>query len=193
MESFSLKKAIAILIDHLSILAPVLVLISLLSPEASLAEEKSSTFRESSPDRNIWDYDSNSEQTASGNPEVKVLAALLSEMDDRWNAHDLRGYLEVFWQSPRLLTVSDATVLNGFQELKNTYERSFTDLESMGTIHANRIQIRMIRSDLAIAVSHWTFFFPKSNHEIIGIDTTYIKYFDFGWRVISAHSTTADR
>jgi hypothetical protein len=153
---------------------------------------KSAIAQKGLTDRALWDYDSNEQQTAPHNPVANEVAAILSGMDDRWNAHNLGGYLEVFWQSPRMLVVSDATVINGFQELRNSYERGFTDLESMGTLHANRIQIRMIRSDLAVAVSRWTFFFPKSSHETFGIDTIYLKHFDVGWKVIFAHSTTAD-
>ena len=39
--------------------------------------------------------------------------AVCLKMLDRWNAHDIDGYMEVYWKSPELLVVVDAEQFNG--------------------------------------------------------------------------------
>ncbi len=34
------------------------------------------------------------------------------KMLDRWNAHDIEGYLEEYWKSPELLVVVDSEQFN---------------------------------------------------------------------------------
>ena len=42
-------------------------------------------------------------------------------MLDRWNAHDIEGHLQVYWNSPELLVVVDAEQFNGWQQLHDSY------------------------------------------------------------------------
>jgi hypothetical protein len=38
---------------------------------------------------------------------------------DRWYAHDIEGYIEVYWKSPELLVVVDSEQFNG--QLHDSY------------------------------------------------------------------------
>src|SRR5262249_50914941 len=78
----------------------------------------------------------------------------LQRMTERWNAHDLEGYLDYFWKSPVLLCVYDAQQFSGWQELCDTYFRSFHNPDEMGQEAQSWIEIRMIRSDLAQTLNY---------------------------------------
>ena len=40
--------------------------------------------------------------------DTQQVYGILLKMLDRWNAHDIDGYMEVYWESPELLVVVDA-------------------------------------------------------------------------------------
>jgi hypothetical protein len=48
-------------------------------------------------------------------------------MLDRWNAHDIEGYVEVYCKSPDLLVVVDAEQFNGWQQLHDSYLNGYPD------------------------------------------------------------------
>jgi hypothetical protein len=69
--------------------------------------------------------------TASKTDAQQIYAVLL-KMFDRWNAHDIEGYLEVYWKSPELLVIVDSEQFNGWQQLHNSYVNGYLDRNSMG-------------------------------------------------------------
>jgi hypothetical protein len=142
-----------------------------------------------------WEFDSIASPNGPTEPNAQSILDVyqtLQRMMERWNAHDLEGYLDYFWKSPDLLAVSDAQQFSGWQELHDTYLRSFHNPDEMGQAAQSRIQIRMIRPDLAQSLNYWTISFLGSKHVIVGIDTTYLQRFDVGWKVISVHSSNTE-
>jgi hypothetical protein len=74
-------------------------------------------------------------------------------MLDRWNAHDIEGYLEVYWKSSELLVVVDSEQYNGWEELHDSYRNGYPDRNAMGFIEPKRIQIKLLKPDLALALT----------------------------------------
>jgi hypothetical protein len=157
----------------------------LFSPAACVAEP-------SETETVQWDYDSTKALTTTNSASGKEVADALNRMTDQWNAHNLEGYLTIFWNSPKLSVITDSSVTSGYRELYSSYQRSYTDLEIMGKVQVSSVKIRMIKQDFAFALSKWTFFFPKTNHAVAGIDTTYLQKFDFGWKIVTSHTTTGE-
>jgi hypothetical protein len=169
------------------ILAALSVVVFFFARETSLEDEKSAKDQ-------VWDFDSlapESKSSGSDRPSFEVYQ-LLKDNLDRWNGHDIDAYLSTFWESPKLLFLSDSEVCSGWQELHDAYKRNFSDLSAMGTGTLSRVKIRIVRPDLAVALSYWTMSFPKSTHIIVGIDTDLVEKFENGWKIIVAHSTTAE-
>ncbi len=149
------------------------------------------TAEEREPD--FWDFDSIT-PTPGPTPFKKSSSQqiydVLVRMMTRWNAHDLEGYLECFWKSPELVDVIDSEVNLGWQKLHDSYKDGFQNPEEMGMITPMRIQVRLIKDDLAFALTRWTVRFPGSTSALIGTDSNYLQKFDDGWKVISAHTST---
>jgi uncharacterized protein (TIGR02246 family) len=143
----------------------------------------------------VWDFDSIT-PTPSPSPSNKSSSQqvydVLVKMVTRWNAHDLDGYLECFWESPDLVDIVDSEVNLGWQELHDNYKSGFHNPEEMGVITPMRMQVRMVKDDLAFALTRWTVTFPHSSHALIGIDSNYLQKFEDGWKVISAHTSTTE-
>lgn len=142
-----------------------------------------------------WDYDSIASQPilhSVNSFDVQQVNRTLLEMVDKWNAHDLDAFLEYFWKSPDLVVVSEAQQFSGWQELHDTYMRGFHNRDEMGRIVQSRIQIRMVRSDLAFALTYWTVSFPTSKRVVVGMDTNYLQRFGNDWKIVTGHSSSAE-
>jgi uncharacterized protein (TIGR02246 family) len=143
----------------------------------------------------VWDFDSITpapSPTPSKKSSSQQVYDVLVKMMTRWNAQDLDGFLESFWKSQKLVDIVDSEVNLGWQKLHDSYTNGFRNPEEMGVITPMRIQIRLVKDDLAFALTRWTVTFPWSTHALIGIDSKYLQKFDDGWKVISAHTSTTE-
>jgi hypothetical protein len=116
---------------------------------------------------------------------------ILLKMLERWNAHDIEGYMEVYWRSPELLVVVDAEQFNGWQQLHDSYINGYPDRSAMGFIKPKRIQVKLLKSDLALALSWWSVSFPSSKQEMVGDSTMNLQKFDDGWKIVASHTSVA--
>jgi uncharacterized protein (TIGR02246 family) len=139
-----------------------------------------------------WQFDSlGSAPSATTSDGQKVYEVLL-KMLDRWNAHDIEGHLEVYWKSPELLVVVDSEQFNGWQQLHDSYINGYPDRNSMGYINPARIQVKLLKPDLALALTWWSITFPNSKQKVVGNTTMNLQKFDDGWKIVAAHSSTAE-
>jgi uncharacterized protein (TIGR02246 family) len=142
-----------------------------------------------------WDYDSIASDPQTGiaqSADVEQVRQLLARMVELWNAHDLERYLDCYWNSPDLLVVIDSQQNSGWQELHDSYMRGYHNRVEMGHVIPSRLQIRLAKPDLALALFYWTVNFPTSKHIVVGIDTFYVQRFGNGWKIVSDHTSTAD-
>jgi beta-aspartyl-peptidase (threonine type) len=114
---------------------------------------------------------------------------VLLNMLDRWNAHDMDGYLEVYWKSSELLVVVDSEQFSGWQQLHDSYCTGYPDRSAMGFIQPKRMQVRLLKPDLALAFSLWSVSFPSTKHEVVGNSTMNLQKFDDGWKIVVSHTS----
>jgi uncharacterized protein (TIGR02246 family) len=159
-----------------------LFLIGLLSsPLPAVAEEQGG-----------WLFDSLTPPPGGPKSDGEQIYEVLLKMLDRWNAHDVEGYLNIYWKSPSLLVVVDSEQYNGWQELRDSYINGYPNRDSMGYITPARIQIKLLKPDLALALTWWSISFPNSKQKVVGNSTMNLERFDDGWKIVASHSSTAD-
>jgi hypothetical protein len=93
---------------------------------------------------------------------------LLLRMLDRWNAHDIEGHLEAYWRSADLLVVVDSEQFNGWPQLHDSYMSGYRDPVAMGFIDPGRIQVKLLKPDLALALTWWSITFPSPAGKLSG-------------------------
>jgi hypothetical protein len=138
-----------------------------------------------------WQFYSLSANQSVSKPDAQQIYDLMLKMLDRC-AHDIEGYLEVYWNSPELLIVVDSEQFIGWQQLHDSYLNGYPDRTSMGFIEPERIQVKLLKPDLALALTWWSISFPTSKQKVVGNTTMNVQKFDSGWRVIAAHTSTAE-
>jgi uncharacterized protein (TIGR02246 family) len=139
-----------------------------------------------------WQFDSLHANGSVSKPDAQQIYDLMLKMLDRWNAHDIEGYLEVYWNSPELLIVVDSEQFIGWQQLHDSYLNGYPDRTSMGFIEPEHIQVKLLKPDLALALTWWSISFRTSKQKVVGNTTMNVQKFDLGWRVIAAHTSTAE-
>jgi hypothetical protein len=140
-----------------------------------------------------WDFDSIARAPVSPTEQYLTARQVCDAellLYERWNAHDMGGYLDCFWKSPDLLLIVDADRYTGWQELREVYLRSYRNPAHMGHVTASRIQVLLVQPDLALAVIEWVHAPPPPQHALIGVDTDLLRRINGLWKVVSSHGST---
>ena len=139
-----------------------------------------------------WQFDSLDAKPTQGKSDAQVIYELLLGMLDAWNSHDVERYLSFYWHSPDLLFIVDSEQFNGWQQLHDSYLNGYPDRSSMGFCSSSRCQVRLLKPDLALALTWWSVTFPQSKQKVVGNTTINLQKFDDGWKIICSHSSTAE-
>ena len=143
-------------------------------------------------ERNAWQFGSLPANSSVSKPDDQQVYEVLIKMLDRWNAHDIEGYMEVYWKSPELLVVIGSEQFDGWQQLHDSYFKGYPGATAMGFVQPKRIQVRLLKPDLALALTWWTINFPSSNQKVVGDTTMNLQKFDDGWKIVASHSSTSE-
>jgi hypothetical protein len=112
-----------------------------------------------------WQSESLQANSSVSKPDAQQIDEVLLKRIDRWNAHDIDGCLDAYWKSPELLVVIDSEQFNGWQQLHDSYLNGHLGATAMGFIQPKRIQVRLLKPDLALALTWWTINFPNSHQK----------------------------
>jgi uncharacterized protein (TIGR02246 family) len=141
-----------------------------------------------SQEQNAWQFGSLPANSRASKPDDQQVYEVLLKMLDRWNAHDLEGHLDVYWKSPQLLVVVGSEQFNGWQQLHDSYANGYPGNTAMGFIQPKRIQVRLLKPDLALALTWWSVTFPTSKQQMVGNSVMNLQKFDHGWKIIASHT-----
>jgi beta-aspartyl-peptidase (threonine type) len=141
-------------------------------------------------EQNAWQFGSLHANSSVSKSDDQQVYEVLLKMPDRWNAHDIEGYIKVYWNSPELLVVIDSEQYNGWRQLHDSYVNGYPGSTAMGFIEPTRIQVRLLKPDFALALTWWTISFPSSNRKAVGTTTMNLQKFDGGWKIVASHSST---
>jgi uncharacterized protein (TIGR02246 family) len=142
-------------------------------------------------EQNGWQLDSLLANPNVSKPDAQQVYEVLLKMLDRWNAHDIEGYMGVYWKSPELLVVVDSEQFNGWQQLHDSYLNGYPDRSAMGFIQPKRIQVKLLKPDLALALTWWSVAFPSSKQNVVGNSTMNLQKFNDGWKIVASHTSIA--
>ena len=140
-------------------------------------------------EKNGWHHEFLGSKSNNIEPDAQRVYEILLNMLDRWNAHDIKGYMEVYWNSPELLVVIGSEQFNGWQQLHDSYVNGYPGGTAMGFIQPKRIQVRLLKPDLALALTWWSVAFPSTKQEVIGNSTMNLQKFEGGWKIIASHTS----
>ena len=112
-------------------------------------------------------------------------------MVDRWNAHDIDGLMSLYWNSPNFLAVIDTAQYDGWQNLYSSYKNQYRDPGDMGVLSPTRIQVELLKPDLAFGILSWTLKYPNNPNasQMVGTSTLDLQKFDDAWKIVVLHTS----
>jgi hypothetical protein len=68
------------------------------------------------------------------------------------------------------------------------YEKGYSDRNAMGFISLTRVEVKLLRPDLAAVITWWTLEYTPHHTEVMGSSTMNLQKFPEGWRIIFSHA-----
>jgi ketosteroid isomerase-like protein len=116
-------------------------------------------------------------------------AAIRKVMDDQaaaWNRGDLEGFMQGYWNSPKLVFVG-SEVTRGWQPTLDRYKRSYSTREKMGTLTFSDLEITVLSKGAAVVLGTWSL--ARAGDNPHGKFTLTFRKFKEGWRIIMDHTS----
>jgi uncharacterized protein (TIGR02246 family) len=129
----------------------------------------------------------NQQKVAGAGDSEKAIYDEVNQAVDAWNRHDLDGYLDSFWHSDSLILVVEGETVRGWDLLSKALHTGYPNPNEMGNLTLDRVQVQMLSSDLALALTWDTVSFPKKKE--FGTSTIVLKKLPEGWRVAVMHTS----
>ena len=139
-----------------------------------------------------WQLDSLHVHSSVLKSDAQQIYEVLLKMLDRWNAHDIDGYLQTYWKSPDLLVVVDSEQFIGWQQFHDSYVNGYPIRTAMGFIQPKRIQVKLLSPNLALALTWWSASFPGSRQKVVANTTMNLQKFNEGWKIVDSHTSVVD-
>ena len=143
-------------------------------------------------EQNGWQFDSLRADSRVSKSDTQQVYEVLLKMLDRWNAHDIEGHLEVYWNSAELLVVVDAEQFNGWQQLHDSLPERVSGSECDGVHPTQTHPGQVAEAGSRTRLTWWSVSFPSSKHTVVGNTTMDLQKFDDGWKIVASHTSTAE-
>lgn len=108
-----------------------------------------------------------------------------------WNAGDIEGFMQGYWNSPEMKFVSGDNVARGWQAALDRYKKSYDSKAKMGVLTFSDLEINILSKDSAVVLGSW-----KLDREVNGVKdnphgkfTLIFRKFKDGWKVVHDHTS----
>ena len=118
------------------------------------------------------------------------IRTVLSAQQDAWNAGDIDGFMQGYWQSPELRFASGGNVTRGWQATRDRYHANYSDRSLMGTLSFENIETLVLSDDAAIVHGAWAL--QRASDRPSGLFTLIFREIDGDWKIVSDTTTSAD-
>lgn len=124
--------------------------------------------------------------TGSGVPQI---CAVLSAQQAAWNAGDIRGFMQGYWQSESLRFASGGTVTTGWETTLQRYLARYPSDAAMGELAFTGVDIDQLAADSAIAFGRWQLL--RENDAPSGLFTLVFRRIEGEWVIVHDHTSSA--
>ena len=117
---------------------------------------------------------------------------VLEEQANCWNAGDLEGYMNGYWQSSRLSFNGAGSFQRGWDQVLDNYRSRYPDAAAMGHLKLNRLEVNELGEDAAYVLGRW---YVRSTDEYRpddkgGTFTLVMRRIDGDWKIVHDHTST---
>ena len=122
---------------------------------------------------------------------LKSVREVLDNQVVAWNRHDLDGFCDGYWRSPKLVFLSGGTRSLGWDAMRDRYRKRYQgEGREMGTLVFRDLELETLGPESAFARGRWELTM-KDNKKLGGLFTVILRKLPEGWKVVHDH-TSAD-
>ncbi len=115
---------------------------------------------------------------------------LLADQVEAWNAGDIPGFMQGYWESDSLRFASGGSVQQGYQTTMDRYYRSYPDRQTMGTLAFTLEEVRILSPEWATVFGRFHLARDPAIGDARGLFTLMFRKFPEGWRIVSDHTSS---
>lgn len=123
-----------------------------------------------------------------GSPkEIQAIKSVMEKQSAAWNAGDIDGFMQGYWNSPNLAFVSGDRVTRGWQQTTDNYKKSYNTREKMGVLTFSELEVNVLSKDSAVVLGRWKVAAAPKDSQ--GRFTLIFRKFAGGWKIIHDHTS----
>lgn len=115
------------------------------------------------------------------------IKSTMNSQQKAWNAGDLVGFMNGYWESDSLRFLGKDGVTLGWKSSLERYQRSYPSREKMGTLRFDDLRIEVLNGKDAYVDGRWNLF--RSSDTLSGHFTLLWKRINGRWVIVSDHSS----
>jgi uncharacterized protein (TIGR02246 family) len=124
-----------------------------------------------------------------GVAEEQAIRAVLENQREAWNRSDLHGYMQGYWNDPKLRFASGASIENGWQQTLQRYQSRYTTPELMGQLTFDIIDIHVVDPNSAYVFGRWSLARDLPAGPIDGLFTLILAKINGHWVIVHDHTS----
>ena len=118
--------------------------------------------------------------------ELEVRAVLASQTE-AWNAGNIEGFMQGYWQSDSLMFIGKSGPTYGWDNTLKNYKRSYPDADAMGKLDFELISMKRLSVLYYSVVGKWHL--KRTKDDIGGAFTLLFKKIKGKWVIVQDHSS----
>ena len=114
---------------------------------------------------------------------------VLTKQQDAWNAGDIDGFMQGYWQSLELRFASGGSVTRGWQATRDRYHENYSDRSLMGKLSFENLETVLLGDNAAVVHGGWAL--QRDADRPSGLFTLIFQQIDGDWKIVSDTTTSA--
>ncbi len=88
-------------------------------------------------------------------PTAEAITTVLKRQQRHWNAGDIEGFVQDYWQSPELTFSSGGTTRRGFRATRERYLQAYPTPAKMGKLVFSDLEVTPLGESAAMVLGRW--------------------------------------
>jgi len=88
--------------------------------------------------------------------DIAKVQQILQRQAAEWNKGDLDGFMNGYWESPKLTFIGSRGVTKGYKKTLDNYKKSYPDRKVMGKLHFDIIETEKLSKKSIMVVGKYT-------------------------------------
>lgn len=123
----------------------------------------------------------------NGQNDETEIGSLLTRQTQAWNAGNIDGFMQTYWQSDSLMFVGKEGVTWGWKNTLEHYKKSYPGKAAMGELTFDIIKLKRLSDQYYFVVGKWML--KRTAGNLSGHYNLLIQKINGEWKIIADHSS----